>query len=221
MSLSRRTRKAPWLRARKPGNSRDRNMPIIDSMRMKRIGVTPSPAAVASTGRRMKRASWLGIGISACMVVPSRSRRSSTPTVMPPFWMNGKGCAGSTAIGVRIGRYWDDELPVEPLALGAASAPWARRCGCRPRPSRPCSADQQACWSPTRPAAKRLISASCWAGVSPSWLGCVDAGGDLAVEAGHAHHVELVEVGGRDRQEAQALEQGMARRSAPPPARGD
>ena len=55
----------------------------------------------------MKRTSCIGIGISACMVVPSRSRRSSTPTVMPPFWMKGKGCAGSTAIGVRIGRYWD------------------------------------------------------------------------------------------------------------------
>jgi hypothetical protein len=38
MSLSRSTRNAPWLRARKPGNSRERNMPIMDSMRMKRIG---------------------------------------------------------------------------------------------------------------------------------------------------------------------------------------
>ena len=37
-----------------------------------------------------------------------------------------------------------------------------------------------------------------------------DAGRDLAVDAGHAHHVELVDVVGRDRQEAQALEQGMA-----------
>ena len=38
-----------------------------------------------------------------------------------------------------------------------------------------------------------------------------DTGGDLAVEAGRPHHVELVEVGGRDRQEAQALEQWVAR----------
>jgi hypothetical protein len=37
-----------------------------------------------------------------------------------------------------------------------------------------------------------------------------DPGGDLTVEAGHAHHVELVEVGGGDRQEAQALEQRVA-----------
>ena len=141
----------------------------------------------------MKRTSWLGIGSSACMVVPSRSRLSSTPTVMPPFWMNGKGCAGSTAIGVRIGRYWEmncrssHSRSVGFSSLG--STMWMPATAISAR-----SADQQACWSLTRPAAKRLISASCWAGVSPSWLGCDDAGGDLAVEAGHPHHVELVEV---------------------------
>ena len=36
------------------------------------------------------------------------------------------------------------------------------------------------------------------------------AGRHLAVNAGDAHHVEFVEVGGRDRQEAQALEQRVA-----------
>ena len=38
----------------------------------------------------------------------------------------------------------------------------------------------------------------------------LDAGDDLAAQAGHAHHVELVEVRGRDGEEAQALEQRMA-----------
>ncbi len=38
-----------------------------------------------------------------------------------------------------------------------------------------------------------------------------DAGLDLALEAGDPHHVELVEVVGRDRQEAQPFEQRMAR----------
>ena len=80
-------------------------MPIIDSMRMKRIGVTLSLRTASSSGSRMKRTSWLGIGSSACMVVPSRSRLSSTPTVMPAFWMKGNGCEGSTARGVRMGRY--------------------------------------------------------------------------------------------------------------------
>ena len=38
----------------------------------------------------------------------------------------------------------------------------------------------------------------------------LDAGHDLAAQARHADHVELVEVRGGDRQEAQALEQRMA-----------
>ena len=38
----------------------------------------------------------------------------------------------------------------------------------------------------------------------------LDAGDDLATQAGHAHHVELIEVRCRDREEAQALKQWMA-----------
>ena len=47
------------------------------------------------------------------------------------------------------------------------------------------------------------------------------AGEDLAVHAGDAHHVEFVEVGGRDRQEAQPLEQRVVLVAAPPRAPGD
>ena len=39
----------------------------------------------------------------------------------------------------------------------------------------------------------------------------VDVGGDLASQAGDANHVELVEVGGEDRQELDSFEQGVAR----------
>ena len=46
-------------------------------------------------------------------------------------------------------------------------------------------------------------------------------GVDLAVEARDAHHVEFIEVGRGDGQEAQALEQRVAQVVAPPPARGD
>ena len=38
----------------------------------------------------------------------------------------------------------------------------------------------------------------------------LDAGDDLAAQAGHAHHVEFIEIRGRDGQEAQALEQRLA-----------
>ena len=42
---------------------------------------------------------------------------------------------------------------------------------------------------------RSLIAASCWAGVRPSGLGGLDAGGDLRLQPGDADHVELVEVG--------------------------
>ena len=46
-------------------------------------------------------------------------------------------------------------------------------------------------------------------GVEPAGRGHGHAGGDAALEAGDAHHEELVEVAGEDRQEAHALEQGQ------------
>ena len=39
--------------------------------------------------------------------------------------------------------------------------------------------------------------------------GGLDTGAHLAAQAGHAHHEELIEIAGRDRQEPQPLEQGM------------
>ena len=54
------------------------------------------------------------------------------------------------------------------------------------------------------------MRSSCSAGVSPSTLGVSMPATTWPAQARHAHHVELVEVGGGDRQEAQALEQRMA-----------
>ena len=77
-------------------------MPTTVSSLMKRIGSFAS----LLLGRRMKRASCGGIGISACMVRSEPSRTSSSPSVKPKFGMNGNGCAGSTAIGVSTGKMW-------------------------------------------------------------------------------------------------------------------
>ena len=99
--------------------------------------LAPSLCALSSTGSRMKRTSWLGIGISACMVVPSRSRLSSTPTVMPPFWMNGKGCDGIDGDRRQDRQILGDELPVEPFALGGLELLRLDDVRCRHRPSRP------------------------------------------------------------------------------------
>ena len=129
---------------------------------------------------------------------------------MPPFWMNGKGCAGSTAIGVRIGRYWRHELALEPLALGRPQLlglddvdAGRGHLGLQRAPAGLLVADE---------AGGEAVDLGQLLGRRQAVLARLrDAGGDLAVEAGHAHHVEFVEVGGRDRQEAQALEQRMAR----------
>ena len=75
-------------------------MPTTVSSLMKRIGSLASPLL----GRRMKRASCGGIGMSACMVRSEPSRTSSSPRVKPKLGMNGKGWAGSTAIGVSTGK---------------------------------------------------------------------------------------------------------------------
>ncbi len=184
-------------------------MPIIDSMRMKRIGVTLSPCARLVQRQPDEASELLGIGSSACMVVPSRSRLSSTPTVMPPFWMKGNGCEGSTARGVRMGRYWEMN--------------W-RSSHSRSRGPQLLGLDDvdagDGHLGPQRRKARLLVAAEAGGeavdldqllgGRQPVLAHLRDAGGDLAVEAGHAHHVELVEVGGGDRQEAQALEQRVA-----------
>ena len=66
------------------------------------------------------------------------------------------------------------------------------------------------CWSScSRPTSTRSCS-SCCSGVRPSGLRSDNALAHLAGEAGHAHHEEFVEVGGRDRQEAHPLQQRMA-----------
>ena len=71
------------------------------------------------------------------------------------------------------------------------------------------SSRQRRCWSEARSETATPILASCSAGVSPSCESVRDARADLPDEAGDAHHEELVEVVGRDRQEAQLLEQRM------------
>ena len=66
--------------------------------------IAPSPPSPA--GSWMKRLSCEGIGMRACMVRNDPSRTSSSPSVKPKLGMKGKGCAGSTAIGVSTGKMW-------------------------------------------------------------------------------------------------------------------
>jgi hypothetical protein len=45
--------------------------------------------------------------------------------------------------------------------------------------------------------------------VRPSWRGTLTPGPELADEAGHTNHEELVEVARRDRQEPELLKEGV------------
>ena len=76
--------------------------------------------------------------------------------------------------------------------------------------STPSSVTQSSCCSAVSSTTKRLMRSSCSVGRQPILARRLDAGNDLAAQAGHAHHVEFVEVRGRDGEEAQALEQRMA-----------
>ena len=74
-------------------------------------------------------------------------------------------------------------------------------------------------WRSPSSRARSAIRSIVSPGDRPSGPRGVDAGVDLVVQAGHAHHVELVEVRGVDREELDPLEQRHARRPRPARAR--
>ncbi len=161
-------------------------------------------------GRRMKRCSCAGTGISALMALPSRLRSSCSARVKPRLGMKGNGWAGSSASGVSTGnicsRKWvsSRSRSSSVSSCGLSMAMPASRNSLH-------SCDQMLCWSAISASAASSTRAICWAGRQPVVAGRGDAGGDHAFEAGHADHVELVEVGGGDRQKAQPLQHRVAR----------
>ena len=122
MSLSRRTRNAPWLRVRKPGNSRDRYMPIIelDADEADRLG------AVAL------RAVLDGQAHEAHELARDRDQRvhGGAVALAPELDADRDAAIGDEREGVRgidgdrrqDRQVLGDELPVEPLALGGLSS---------------------------------------------------------------------------------------------------
>jgi hypothetical protein len=67
------------------------------------------------------------------------------------------------------------------------------------------SSRQRFCWSLASAPTASVMRVSCSAGLSPSGLLMVMP----ALEAGHAHHEELVEIVGGNRQKPNALKQGL------------
>ena len=143
------------------------------------------------------------------MLLAVAARCSCSARPKPRLGMNGNGCAGSTASGVSTGKICVHEALVEPVALVArSSSPGSTT-------AMPASAQLVAQLAPAR-----LLVAHQLAGALRDRVELLrrrqavlarrgDAGEHLAFQAGDADHVELVEIAGRDRQEAQPLEQRM------------
>ena len=140
----------------------------------------------------------------------SSGRRRSSTMAKPRLGMNGKGMRRIDRHGRQDREDLVEEEAVEPRAAprrvtlaGIDDGDAVRRA------ARRAAGASSACWLRISSPVSALMAASCWAGVRPSWLGVSIAAGLLALQAGHAHHVEFVEVVGRDRQEAHPLEQRM------------
>ena len=91
---------------------------------------------------------------------------------------------------------------------------------CRPRRASSGARAQTSCWLVTSRSASTVIAASCCADGQSVGRAFLNAERLVRLEAGHPDHEEFVEVAGRDRQEAQPLEQRVARGWTPPRARG-
>ena len=142
--------------------------------------------------------------------MPSRRLVSDSAMVKPRLGMKGKGWAGSIASGVSTGKICSPNCAsrkarsrVAELLAGDHADAFLAQFADRARP-------RCACWSAIRSRAVSSTLASCSAGVRPSADGVVTPGTHHAHQAGDAHHVEFVQVGGGDGQKAQPLEQGMA-----------
>ncbi len=157
----------------------------------------------------MKRSIFCGTRISAFIALPSLVRASWKAMEKPRLGMNGNGCAGSIASGVSTGKMYLEEVVFEPGAVGLLQAVGSTMNTMFAALSSSRNSRQRACWSVARLETPSLIRASCSPGVSPSGLRVGDAVAHLRLEAGDADHEEFVEVVGRDRKEADLLEQRM------------
>jgi hypothetical protein len=95
------TRNAAHSRISIPGKSAERRLAISCSSRTKR----PPP------GSGRKRGRFGGTFTRAIRRVNSPGARTTTARFNDRFEMYGKGCAGSTASGVRTGNTWSKKTP--------------------------------------------------------------------------------------------------------------
>jgi hypothetical protein len=156
------------------------------------------------------RCTWLGTGTRAYRCLSSAMRRSFSARQKPRFGMNGNGWAGSMASGVSTGN-----IRVRKISSARSrSGPTMSLASSSLRPSPHSSARTLA------PDPLLLGHQLGGRGVDPRQLLArrqpvladhPHALAHLALQAGHADHVEFVEVVGADRQEPQPLQQRVAR----------
>ena len=137
------------------------------------------------------------------------ARAATAPCVKPRLGMNGNGCAGSMASGVSTGkicsRNWasSQARSLSVSSSGSTTAMPASRSSRHMRAQTPC-------WSAISSLGHAVDLGELLRRRQAVVAQRGDARIDHALQAGDAHHVELVEVGRRDRQKAQPLEQRMA-----------
>ncbi len=102
---------------------------------------------------------------------PSASRIRSNITASPLFGMNGNGCAGSSACGVRIGKICSRKCVSSQANSSAVTASSIVRELSTVIPvsaSNPRNARHTTRWLSTSASASAMIAASCWLEFSPS-----------------------------------------------------
>ena len=189
-----------------PGNSTGRNAAISSSIGRKRISPWPSPPSVRESSST-KRSTLSGTLTRAKCCPPSSGRLTVTARFRLSPLTNGNGCAGSTASGVRTGNTCSCEVRRQLVALGLIQI--------GPRDDVDAFGGQRRAHrieEHPRVAGRDLLGLLADAAqllTRGQTVGRADRQPHLvaALEAGDPDHVELVEVGGEDRQKLGPLQQ--------------
>ena len=160
-----------------------------------------------SPGMRMKRGSATG-SMTSSRTGGARPFRISKISEKPRLGMNGKGCAGSIACGVSSGKICSRKCLSSQASAGGVERLVADHHHAR-RGERVAQIVPHLLLVGDQPVGLGGDRGQLLAGRQPVGRPLLDAERLVRLEPGDADHEEFVEVAGRDRQEAQPLEQRM------------
>ena len=143
---------------------------------------------------------------------PASGSRTRRPRLSDSPEMYGNGWPGPTASGVSTGKIWRANTCSSSVALCLGRRPRRRRRGSPRRRARDRARRARApTAAPSARARCLVISASVCCGVRPSGERTESPESDLVLQAGDAHHEELVEDRRDDPAELDPLEQRLVR----------